>query len=328
MSWFSRAKKKVAKAINKAAEKVSNTIETAGNKISDAANALGNTVAQNVPIIGPAVGAVVRWCGRASSAICDLAATAVKSAGAALTAVTDLLIGGIGGLITGDWGLVKESVIGFFANALGALLIAAGGFVSLIQTVFGVQSHKTKLTEKEIALLKLVFQDSLATGNIRLVKGRSGSGIYSFTDRPFTMGDIIYMKDTAAADWNETLVHECVHVWQYQHEGARYSADALGAQLLLGTDRSYQWWKESPPWENFNAESQAEVFQDMYEYGELQQSGSWVGDDGRFFAASAVAPNRFLFNVQSEDSAPPAQDYTQLGNDSVAYVRSQPSDRA
>jgi len=333
MSLLKRLKKKVAKAINKVAEKVSNTIEEAGNNISDAANDLGDTVARNVPIIGPAVGTAVRWMGRVSSGICDLAATAVKGAGAVLTGVTDLIIGGIGGLITGDWGLVKESLIGFIENTIGGILILGGGFISLIQTIFGAQHRKTKLNKTEINILRLVFRESLDTKNICIIKGRSGSGVYRFTDRPFTMGNIIYMKDTDPADWNKTLVHEGVHVWQYQHTGSRYSADALGAQFILGKDRSYQWWKEPTPWTEFNAEAQGKFFEHMYEGGELQQpNGSWARGDGCFFRGDAMTLNQFRFSDFEEDpwvgnADHPLQEYTQLGNETTDYVRNQPSER-
>ena len=203
----------------------------------------------------------------------------------------------------------------------------------MIQTVFGVQHRKTKLTEKESKLLELVFRDSLDRNNIRLIKGLSGSGLYKFTDRPFTMGDIIYMRDTAPAYWNKTLVHECVHVWQYQHTGSRYSADALGAQMILGTDRAYQWWKEPTPWTEFNAEAQAEFLEDIYGCGELQQpNGSWSSGDGRFYGAHATLPNRFRFSELETapcvgDGTHPLDDYTQLANSTTNYVRSQQSDR-
>lgn len=319
MGFFSGLKKAVKKAVNKVAEKVSDVIETAGNKAADAAKSLGNAIAQNVPVIGPALGAVVNWAGGVVSGICDLGAAAVKGAAAVISAGADLVLGVIGGAVEGDWALVKESLVGVVTNLVGGALIVLGSFVSLVQTVFGAQERKRKLTNEERVLLLLVFRNSLGLDNIRLIVGRSG--VFSFNERPFTMGNIIYMKNTEAKDWNATLVHESVHVWQYQHEGSRYTADALGAQALLGTDRSYQWWREPNPWTAFNAEAQAEIFEDIYIEGELsRRPGAWIKGGGVFFADDESTTNRFQFD---EDETPPATDYTPLAIDSTAYVRSQ-----
>jgi len=41
----------------------------------------------------------------------------------------------------------------------------------------------------------------------------------------------------------DILVHECVHVWQYQNIGSRYTMDALGAQAVYGAG-AYDWEAE------------------------------------------------------------------------------------
>jgi hypothetical protein len=78
-------------------------------------------------------------------------------------------------------------------------------------------------------MLRNALRDSVAFFNIRIITGNFG--VFAFTDRPFTMGNTIYMKETSGAQWNPSLVHKTTHVWQYQNSGSNYSSDALGAQI-------------------------------------------------------------------------------------------------
>ena len=81
--------------------------------------------------------------------------------------------------------------------------------------------------------LAKVFGGSVALYNVRIVEGRSG--VFGANQRPFTLGNTIYMKRTEPARFADMLVHEVVHVWQYQHLGPRYTAD-LGAQARYGEE--------------------------------------------------------------------------------------------
>lgn len=319
MSWLDDVVNTVETAVNDAAQEVADAVQSAGQAVASAADDAAQTLEEDVPIIGGALGAVVSWTGSVAETVCDAGAAAVKGVAAGINAGVDLL-GAVGGLLAADWGFAKRSIIGFVANLVGGALVLLGGVVGIIQNAFGLQHRERPLTRDELAVLALVFQGSLKTNIIRIIGGRAGSGIYAFTDRPFTLDDTIYMKDTDAKEWNSNLVHECTHVWQYQHTGSRYSADALGAQALLGTDRSYEWWKETPPWANFNAEAQAQFIEDVFDDGQLQSvAGSWATyatGNGAFYQHDASRLGRFAHD---------GVDYTTLADDSIAYVRSRPA---
>ena len=90
-------------------------------------------------------------------------------------------------------------------------------------------------------MLRKVFYNSLALYNIRLIEGWSGA--FGINDRAFTLANTIYMKRNDPAVRPDILVHECVHVWQYQNIGSRYTMDALGAQAIYG-DAAYDWEAE------------------------------------------------------------------------------------
>jgi hypothetical protein len=314
MSWVKKLKKKVAKAINKAAKKVADAIKKAGQDIRERSKGHG---------------AFVRWCGRVAEGLCDAAAAGTMGLAATVTAVTDSTIGGIGGLVTGHWNLAWQSLVDSLADLAGGALVTFGSLVSLIQTAIGVEHHKRLLTDHERETLQLVFRESLDVDIIRIISGRSG--VYGLiSDRPFTLDDTIYMKDTAADDWDDTLVHEATHLWQYQHMGCRYTADALGAQLFLWKDaagdwQAYHWWMYiHRPWSELNREAQAEILQDVYLCGlGPDEKGNLIQCKGCFFRPYPPPPNQFLWKG---DHCPKAgevnlDDITKYANAAVAFIR-------
>jgi hypothetical protein len=93
------------------------------------------------------------------------------------------------------------------------------------------------------------------------------AGIFGASKRPFTLGGVIYLERD---DDPATLVHECVHVWQYQHLGSRYAAEALSAQARVKPS-AYRWTDElgrgRAHWRDFNREAQAQLIEDMAKDG-------------------------------------------------------------
>jgi Domain of unknown function (DUF4157) len=91
--------------------------------------------------------------------------------------------------------------------------------------------------------------------------------LFSLSSRPFTLGATIYLKQR---DGEALLVHECAHVWQYQHLGSRYTVDALRAQRKLRAG-AYRWVDElgrgHRHWRDFNREAQAQLLEDIVRDG-------------------------------------------------------------
>lgn len=323
MSWASKLKKaakKVKKAVNKAADKIADVIETAGNKAQEAAKKLGNDIRDNVPIIGPAAGAVVRWAGAITSGVMDIAGTAVKAAGSTIG-------GALAGTLLVLGGMIKDGILTALTEFVGGVLLVIGKFISIIQIAFGAEKRKRPLTEKEVFLLNYVFHKSVALYNVRVIDG--ASGVFDFNDRPFTMGNTIYMKRTPASEWNHSLVHETTHVWQYQNLGSSYASDALGAQQYYEHVRdtsAYDWWDPrvnggNLVWEEWNREAQARFIEDVWINGESSTGGQpFVPGDGRFYGANgATVIGRFLFN---------GTNFTPVADDAVLALRGEVSVRS
>ena len=157
------------------------------------------------------------------------------------------------------------------------------------------QDPPRTLNQHELATLKRIYGDSLNLRNIRVVDGRAG--LFSINNRPFVLGNVIYMKGQGT----RTFVHESVHVWQYQHEGARYIGLALAAefgQRWCG-GVSYNWEHEiargNGEWKNFNKEAQASFVEDLYAHGAVLINGIHSARPGDFFDADN--PDKvFVFN--------------------------------
>ena len=165
----------------------------------------------------------------------------------------------IGGIWSLDWPLIRKALLGMAASAAGFFLVFGGSLLGLLQSIVPLQWGKRRLSKQEEIILRRVYRRSVALRNVRIIEGFAG--VFSLNADPFTLGNIIYVKDHDLSKEPALLVHECAHVWQYQHRGARYSADAVGAQWSLGDD-AYDWEKELNAgvtrWQDFNGEAEAE----------------------------------------------------------------------
>ena len=223
---------------------------------------------------------------RAGDAIADLFETAGNAVGGAwpgsiVAGATNLtgatikglfgVAGGIpGGILKIVAGAPRSGAIDIGANVAGALIVFGGKLLSLVQRILYLQSSDRRPTPEEAERLRNVFGDSLSLYNVRIIDGRSG--IFALSGRAFTLGNTIYMKKETRPS---VLIHECVHVWQYQHLGPRYAMDALGAQLKYGM-AAYDWQQEPlrgcADWTEFNLEAQAEHIEDLWKEGATESA--------------------------------------------------------
>lgn len=131
-----------------------------------------------------------------------------------------------------------------------------------IQERFGLEPVGRSLKSGELAMLYPVFRNSV---DFRPVTIKDGfSGIFSVNGRPFTMENTVYMKNTPAELRNDVLVHETVHVWQFQHGGTDYKLHSLAEQAAFG-NTAYDWapaCSEGTPWNKLNCEQQAKLIED------------------------------------------------------------------
>lgn len=150
-----------------------------------------------------------------------------------------------------------EGPISFVTSAGGALL-------SKIQTDLGFESVGGPLTAEEKEYLNHVFRGTVALGNVIVKQGFAG--LLSLSDRAFTLDNTIYLKKKNRAH-RPLMVHETVHVWQFQNLGSRYKIEALTARAFGAGDEWLAGYNAGEQWASFNREQQGELFEDAQEAG-------------------------------------------------------------
>ncbi|HUR76855.1 MAG TPA: hypothetical protein VMZ22_02830 [Acidimicrobiales bacterium] len=248
---------------------IAERIHTIAAHLEAASNALAEVAADALETPGNAVRAAcdlisVGWLGDVVASFSDLAAAAVK---AVLGAAGGSAAGAVrmaGGAIMRDTRLLTQGAADVGASVTGGVLSVGAAAVSGVQVLTLFERSSRRLTADELSVLRGIFGRSISFFNVRVVDGRAG--VFDVNNRPFTRNNRIYLKGGGM----QTLVHECVHVWQYQHHGTRYMGDALGAQVFV--EDAYNWEREftrgKTKWNEFNAEAQAAFIDALYAYGE------------------------------------------------------------
>lgn len=299
-----------------ASEAVGRMIEAAGNALAAGLDAAASRLGDAAP-----GGGFARWLGGGLSAGLQAVAMIARAIGYALSDILAGLIRIVGGLLTLRMPLVAKGLGDIAAGVAGAVIAIAGSLAGFVQTLLRVQPAGRPLTEDEAADLGRVFRGSLALRPIRIIQGDAGLFTRlqpSYPARPFTLGNRIYMQQVSDSNWINVLVHECGHVWQNQHDGSRYLAEALWAQNTyewVGRN-AYHWDEEMAEgrarWQDFNREAQAEFIQSVWQDG--RRTGPAPGGAGDFFDDEPLVDD-VAFNFKSKD-------YTAFAKQSVAFVRS------
>ena len=232
---------------------------------------------------------VVRWVYRT---VCTVVTLVVGIVVAVFTGSGDILIQAVKDLI----GLVVDA----FSFVLGAIVFAALRIVDVVQTALRLQPAKRALTREERALLRPIFEDAMAYDAIEIVDGNAG--VLSISGRAFTMGFTIYLPSYS----EQTLVHECVHVWQFQFGGFTYIGNSavrqLGEILKLGGS-PYDWRPAidaGASWYTLeSAEAQAKFIDEVWALGLFDFTDPEVPDAvgaGAFFQENDAGQNRFAID--------------------------------
>jgi len=311
MSWFSDAVDAAQDAANAIGEIVSDLVETLGRALEDAAS-----LARDRPVVRDALA----WVGAVLSHALDLASANIKGLFGLVGGVLGGLVRLLGGVLSLNGSHIRAGLVDMASSLAGALILVVAKAASLVQAILLVEARQRRLSAREMRLLRRVFGNSVAYYNVRLVEGRAG--LFGLNDRPFALGNTIYLKGRNVASEPDLLVHECTHVWQYQRIGARYTSDALGAQWLV--DDVYNWEKEiargNEGWTRFNMEAQASFLQDAYTWGELIRDGVVVGRGGGVFfdADGQSSVGRLIVR---------AVDHTERARGALAVLRRSASSR-
>jgi hypothetical protein len=229
---------------------------------------------------------VVRWVYRP---VCIVVSLVVGLVVAVVTGSLDILVQAVKDLI----GLVVDA----FYFVLGTVVFAVLRIVDVVQTALRLQPDKRPLTKEERALLRPIFDDLLAYDAIEVVDGNAG--VLSISGRAFTMGFTIYLPSYS----ERTLVHECVHTWQFQFGGFTYIGNSAVRQLgtLLNPDEDPYDWRPAidagTSWYALDsAEAQAKFVDDVWALGVFDFTDPAVLDavgSGAFFREDDAGQNRF-----------------------------------
>ncbi|HYO55292.1 hypothetical protein [Archangium sp.] len=163
-----------------------------------------------------------------------------------------------------------------------------------------VGGDKRSLSDVEVRLLCRVFGDGISYGPVRLV--RIAPLIASINgSRAFVLGNTLNVPspDYDALQRGEKswlLVHECIHIWQYQHHGLGYVVESLWAQLFGDGYDYVKALRAGKPWRKMNPEQQAQLIQDAFHGGYFEAPGvrfGAVGNKGTVLRPGGKTPEGF-----------------------------------
>jgi hypothetical protein len=224
---------------------------------------------------------VVRWVYRL---VCTVVMLVIGLLALLLTGNSTILAQAVGDV----WELIKD---GTYA-AIGLVIFVALRIVDLVQSVLGVQPGKRHLTERERSILAPIFRNSLNYDAIELVVGPAG--ILTTSGSAFTMGYTIYLPSYS----EQTLVHECVHTWQFEFRGFQYIGNSalnqLDSRVFNKGYQPYDWKTRLDAGDSWytikSVEAQAQFIEDVYASGRFDFEAAGVLDDvtpGAFFKEDA-----------------------------------------
>lgn len=144
------------------------------------------------------------------------------------------------------------------ASGLHAVSSATGTTVSL--------PDKRPLSENELHAARKVFVSALDYLSVRVEKMGALTELINGS-RAYTIGNTINLPSMAYAypdKYTHIVIHELVHVWQYQHGGWGYVPSAALAQTLGDGYDFAKALRDGKPWTKMNPEQQAQMIQDAY----------------------------------------------------------------
>ena len=229
--------------------------------------------------------------------------------------------------------LISFSIEPALQGLTNLLITIAGGIISILSNLFiliarvvGLLSEGRPLSEHEKNILREVFRTSLNPNKIRIA-------YFPFWHKYFfALHNTIYSPHKDQSIPPHLLVHESVHIWQYHHEGVKYLAEALLAQIQYGIKNipgnAYDWTAElsrgKTDWGNFNKEAAAQLIEEIWKEGEACIPSNEAepleveNGCGVFFRMSAEDYNRKPRFISKRNH----QDYTDLAIESMLMLRS------
>jgi hypothetical protein len=192
------------------------------------------------------------------------------------------------------WARAEALHAGGWLGTLITRLLDLVGLPEVLDFVWRTASHMSPLTGTEIAIISRVLgPTALRWGDVRVAQG----GLLSLwnrlvSERAFTTFHTVNLPHNGphARENLDILVHELVHVYQYERVGSVYGPESLYAQRTSGyryggPEGLRQAWADGKHFGAFNREQQAQIVQDYY----LQLCHGWDTTDYEPFIAEMRA---------------------------------------
>lgn len=191
-----------------------------------------------------------------------------------------LLGAGLGGLLGGGLGAAigigLGSLFGPVGMVIGGIVGGLGGLIGGAIAGDLASRRSRSLSGPERAYLFEIYHDSVDMSRVTVTRGSAlAAGAARTTGNTINLQDAHFKGDTMDLSDAGLLVlaHEMGHVWQYQNGGLAYIPSSLIPQAvaaITGGDRNaaYDWRamvRARVPWEQWNAEQQAECISDYNE---------------------------------------------------------------
>jgi len=138
---------------------------------------------------------------------------------------------------------------------------------------------KRSLSEAELVQARKVFAGGLKYEVVRVEKMGGFTELLNGS-RAYTMGNTINLPGKAHAyphQYVSIIIHELVHVWQYQHGGWGYVPNALKAQFVGDGYDFAKALRDGKPWAKMNPEQQGQMIQDAFRGAYFETPGARFG---------------------------------------------------
>lgn len=253
-------------------------------------SAVGNAIGQGLSAVGSAVGSAFEWLGDRVRDVAQWAIDLVGQLPARLLRLGQTLVEGFWGVLTfipgairalasgglsglGDYLLVQLRDAGFWALRLLSRVFDVLGGPEALEFVSHLLSRATPLRGDEIAAASAVLgPQALNWGQVRVAEGGFLHLVFALNGgRAFTSFHTINIPSGGAHGRShmDIMVHELMHVMQYERVGTLYLGQAIHAQLTVGysyggaqglRDRRAAGGRFA----DLNREQQGQVAQDFY----------------------------------------------------------------
>lgn len=168
------------------------------------------------------------------------------------------------------------------------MITFTGKIFSSFQVALGLEPKGRKLTETETEALQKIFAGAVDLDKILIKEGYIGA--MGVSKRAFTFCNTIYIPGNVydapgTPLYLQLLVHETVHVWQFQNGGTDYMAASVKAQIKgwwhgdIGIAYQYERGiKDGKLWAGLNPEQQARLIEDAYAFGLFGDANKTMAD--------------------------------------------------